>query len=66
MAETKVHYDNLADRRAKIAANEAEGLVMLSDDFDLDWEVGAEPHGTMTFTDVVEPSPPRGEAASGA
>ena len=55
--EVKVKYANLTERQAKVSEQEAKGLRMLTDDFDADWEPGDEPHGTMTFTDVIPPSP---------
>ena len=54
--EIQVHYDNLADRKVKVAEREAQGLRMLYDNFDKDWKSGDEPHGTMTFTDVMPPT----------
>lgn len=51
------HYDNLAERDTKIALLEGQGLRMLHDDFDAGWKHGKEPRGTMTFTDVIPPSP---------
>jgi len=56
--EIQVHYDNLADRKIKVAGKEAQGLRMLHDDFDPNWKSGDEPHGTMTFTDVMPPPLP--------
>jgi hypothetical protein len=56
--EIQVKYSNLEDREIKVKEQEAKGLRMLHDDFSPDWKAGDEPHGTMTFTDVIEPSPP--------
>ena len=62
MPEVKQHYDNLAERQDIVAHWEGLGYRMLHDDFDADWKPGDEPHGTLTFTDVmplvtpVEPS----------
>jgi len=50
------HYDNLTERRQKIALREGQGLVMYQDDFDPDWKPGDEPHGTLTFTDPIPPT----------
>ena len=55
--EVQVHYDNLEDRKLKVAEQEAKGLRMLYDNFDKDWKSGDEPHGIMTFTDVMLPEP---------
>ena len=57
MTETSIIYTNLKDRAEKVEEQESKGLRMLHDDFDADWEPGDEPHGTMTFTDVIPPSP---------
>ena len=59
--EIQVHYDNLAERKVKVAEKEALGLRMLHDNFDKDWKSGDEPHGIMTFTDVMPPPPPEPE-----
>jgi len=48
-------YKNLVERKVKVTEAEAQGLRMLHDDFDSDWKPGDEPHGTMTFTDVIPP-----------
>lgn len=56
--EVKVHYDNLAKRNEAIVVYEARGYRMLHDDFDTIWKAGDEPHGTMTFTDVMPPVSP--------
>jgi len=76
--EVRVNYIGFADRQAKIASNEAQGLRMTHDNFDMVWlqakavELNAtesyvigqinkkkiEPQGTMTFTDVPEPTIP--------
>lgn len=50
------HYDNLVERQQHIVVAEADGFVMLHDDFDIDWKVGDEPHGTLTFTDPIPKS----------
>ena len=50
-------YANLEERIEGIALREGQGLRMLHDDFDADWKRGDEPHGTMTFTDVMPPDP---------
>jgi len=61
--EIKVKYKGLAERKKKIATNEAQGLRMKHDNFAPDWKPGDEFHGTMTFTDfmpsAVEPEPVR-------
>ena len=54
MAEIMEHYGNLTERRQKVALREGQGLVMLHDDFDPDWKLGDEPHGTLTF-DLPKP-----------
>lgn len=56
--EVTEKYINLNERQVKIVFRESQGLRMLHDNFDPDWESGDEPHGTMTFTDVIPPSPP--------
>jgi len=58
--EKQVEYSGLEDRKNKIAENEAQGLRMLHDDFDADWQQGEEPRGVLTFTDepCVEYNPP--------
>ena len=56
--EVKEKYTNLEERAEKITFREAQGLRMLHDDFDPDWKTGEEPHGTMTFTDVMPPITP--------
>ena len=53
--EVTEKYNDLAERKVEINLRESQGLRMLTDNFDLDWKSGDEPHGTMTFTD--EPSP---------
>jgi len=58
MAEYTYKYANLEERAQKIAEAEGLGYMMLHDDFDPDWKPGDEPHGVMTFTDVILPSPP--------
>ena len=55
--EVTEKYANLKERTEKINLCEGQGLRMLHDDFDPDWKPGDEPHGTMTFTDIIEPSP---------
>ena len=52
---TKIAYNGLEDRQAKIKEEEAKGLRMLYDNFDdSNWKHGDPIVGTMTFTD--EPS----------
>jgi len=51
----EIKYSNLTDRNIKAKEQEAKGLRMVHDNFDLGWEVGTEPHGTMIFTDEPEP-----------
>lgn len=53
MTEVSVHYGNLLKRGDLISQYEAQGLVMLHDDFDPDWQVGDEPHGTLVFDTPV-------------
>jgi len=53
--EVTEQYANLTERKAKIILREGQGLRMLHDNFDTDWKPGDEPHGTMTFTDVMPP-----------
>ena len=50
-------YANLSERAEKVALHESHGLSMLHDDFDSTWKPGDEPHGTMTFTDAISPTP---------
>ena len=56
--EVTEKYINLNERQVKIVFRESQGLRMLHDNFDPDWESGDEPYGTMTFTDIMPPSPP--------
>jgi hypothetical protein len=56
--EIQVEYSGLEDRQVKVKEQEAKGLRMLFDNFDADWKRGDEPHGTMTFTDVMPPVAP--------
>ena len=51
--ELQVRYNNLIQRQTSVKEQEAKGLKMLHDDFDADWKSGDEPHGIMTFTDVM-------------
>ena len=53
--EISVTYTDLKDRDIKGKEQEAKGLRMLHDNFDVDWQSGDEPHGTMIITDVVIP-----------
>ena len=53
--EYQEHYDNMEERNIHCKTAELIRFRMLHDDFDEDWEVGDEPHGTLTFTD--EPAP---------
>lgn len=55
--EYEYHYIDLADRSLKVAEAEGLGYRMLHDNFDPGWKKGTEPHGTMLFIDVHEPSP---------
>lgn len=61
--EKNYSYKNLIERQVKVVEAEGEGLRMISDTFDSDWNKGDEPHGTMVFTDVHPPTeiipPPR-------
>jgi len=62
MTVTIVKYDNLKDREAKIADFESQAQRMLHDTFDAECQPGAEPSGTMIFTDdtsVDIPEPTR-------
>jgi len=56
--EFEVKYKDKQERSLKIVEFEGQGYRMLHDTFDPDWEKGDEPHGTMIFTDVHEPTPP--------
>ena len=49
-------YANLKERTEKLNLRESQNLRMLHDDFDPDWKSGDEPHGTMTFTDIMPPT----------
>ena len=53
--EIQISYSGLEHRQIKIKEQEAKGLRMLHDDFHTDWKPGDEPHGTMTFTDMMSP-----------
>ena len=55
--EIEEKYANLIERAEKIVAREGEGLRMIHDNFDPDWEKGDEPHGTLILTDNIPPSP---------
>lgn len=50
--EYQKHYDNMTERNNLCSIAEGNGYRMLHDDFDEDWQVGDEPHGTLTFTNV--------------
>ena len=50
-------YANLSERAEKVALYESHGLRMMHDDFDSTWKPGDEPHGTLTFTDTISPTP---------
>lgn len=63
--EIQVQYSNIEERNVIVAEKEALGLRMLHDDFDVEWQTGQEPFGTLTFTDaptlhapIVEPFEP--------
>ena len=59
MAIISIPYNGLADRAAKITANESQKLRMLSDDFAAGWNPSQEIRGIMQFTDIPEvQSPP--------
>lgn len=62
MAEYSYEYNGFTERLAKIKEAEAQGLVMQHDDFDIDWQLGDEPHGTLIFT---KPLPPTDEELQG-
>ena len=51
--EVTENYTDLKERTEKINLQEGLGMRMLHDDFDPSWQTGNEPHGTMTFTDVM-------------
>ena len=55
--EVQVKYSNLKERSNKVKEYEAQNLRMLHDDFDSTWKPGDEPHGTVTFTDIMPPTP---------
>ncbi len=55
--EIEIKYSGMEERQAKVSKNEAKGMVMLHDNFDADWKVDEEPHGTMIFTDEPLPTP---------
>jgi len=56
--EYKYPYKDLKERRVQITKAEGKGYQMLHDDFDdPNWKHGDPLIGTMTFTDVIEPSP---------
>lgn len=56
MAEIKIKYSNLIDRRAKVKQAEASGLVMKYDNFSRNWKSGDEPFGILTFDEPVSPT----------
>ena len=56
--EVQIEYNGLEDRQVKVKEQEAKGLRMLHDDFHSTWKAGDEPHGIMTFTDVMPPVTP--------
>ncbi|GAI79076.1 unnamed protein product [marine sediment metagenome] len=45
------HYDNMTERNSLCDVAHNNGLRMLHDNFDEDWQRGDEPHGMLTFTD---------------
>jgi len=47
------HYDNLEERAAILADYASQDLRNIHDTFDADWQRGDEPHGTLTFTDIM-------------
>ena len=61
------HYENMEERNTLCGVATSNGFRMLHDNFDPDWKRGDEPHGTMTFTDIMpitpEPEPVRDLAA---
>ena len=59
MTILSIQYHGKEDRAEKVKLNEAKNLRMLHDNFDLDWQPGTEPHGTMIFTDEPEKVTPQ-------
>jgi len=56
--EYQYSYKDIIERQTQIAEAEGKGLMMLHDNFDNpDWKHGDPIIGTMTFTDVISPSP---------
>lgn len=55
------HYDNLEHRELICKDYASRGLRNIHDTFDPDWEKGDEPHGMLTFTDVMPPVEPEPE-----
>lgn len=56
------HYDNMEQRNSLCSVAASNGFRCIHDTFDEDWQKGDEPHGTLTFTDVMpepEPKPER-------
>lgn len=53
--DIEIEYSGKEERLLKVKEQESNGLRMVSDTFDSDWERGEEPRGTMVFTD--EPAP---------
>ena len=49
------HYDNFEQRNSLCFIAKGNGFTMLHDNFDEDWKMGDESHGTLTFTN--EPAP---------
>ncbi len=59
MALFEYPYTGLVERQVKVKEAEAQGQVMLHDNFDPAWKPGDEPFGTLIFTDEPpEPPPP--------
>ena len=56
--EWQIHYDNFADKQTKVTEQEALGRRQIYDNFDdPNWKQGDPMIDTMTFTDVIPPSP---------
>ena len=58
MAKFEYKYADLKERKTQVEKAEGLGLRMVYDNFDPDWKIGDEPHGTMNFSDESLPPPP--------
>ena len=49
MEPIKIHYRELEERARIIQEMEAQGYVLIHDDYDEDWQWGEEPRGTLVW-----------------